>query len=278
MPRRLLIVDDDADHPHLARRGARGQRHDAGGGGRRTTPGARACSIRATPDVVLSDVRMPDMDGIAFLKLLRERAPSIDVILMTAYDDMPTVVSAMREGAVEFLVKPLDLHQVRRVLDGVFEDRRSRARTPRAAARRPRPRRSRRPRSAHDRGLQAHRSGRGHPRHGADPRRERHRQGTRRARDSRQLGGRGRAVRSGQLRGAAHHAARIGTLRPHARRVHRRGAAPARAASRSRGAARSSSTRSATRPRSSRPSCCASSRIASSSRWARRRPNAPRRA
>jgi DNA-binding NtrC family response regulator len=75
---------------------------------------------------------MPDMDGIAFLKVLHERAPTIDVILMTAYDDMPTVVSAMRAGAVEFLVKPLDLHHVRRVLDATFEDRKSRARAPRA--------------------------------------------------------------------------------------------------------------------------------------------------
>jgi two-component system response regulator AtoC len=86
----------------------------------------------ATPDVVLSDIRMPEMDGISFLKLLRERAPSVDVILMTAYDDMPTVVAAMREGAVEFLVKPLDLHQVRRAIDAVFEDRRQLARAARA--------------------------------------------------------------------------------------------------------------------------------------------------
>jgi DNA-binding NtrC family response regulator len=71
---------------------------------------------------------MPGMDGITFLRLLHERLPSIDVILMTAYDDMPTVVSAMRAGAVEFLVKPLDLHHVRSVLDATFEDRKSRAR------------------------------------------------------------------------------------------------------------------------------------------------------
>ncbi|MBA2627114.1 MAG: sigma-54-dependent Fis family transcriptional regulator, partial [Gemmatimonadales bacterium] len=79
-------------------------------------------------DVVLSDIRMPDIDGIAFLRLLRERASGIDVVLMTAFDDMTTVVSGMREGAVEFLVKPLDLHVLRRVIDGVFEDRRVRDR------------------------------------------------------------------------------------------------------------------------------------------------------
>jgi DNA-binding NtrC family response regulator len=130
VPRRLLIVDDDPTiRTSLAEALA-----DNGTTEVRVADGARAALALLDgqpPDVVLSDVRMPDLDGIAFLKLLRERAPEVDVILMTAYDDMPTVVAAMREGAVEFLVKPLDLHQVRRVLDSVFEDRRSRARHPR---------------------------------------------------------------------------------------------------------------------------------------------------
>jgi two-component system response regulator AtoC len=127
VPRRLLIVDDDptirtslaealADNGTTEVRVAEGPHR------------ALAMLDDAAPDVVLSDVRMPDMDGIAFLKMLRQRAPGVDVILMTAYDDMPTVVSAMRAGAVEFLVKPLDLYQLRKVLDGVFEDRRSRSR------------------------------------------------------------------------------------------------------------------------------------------------------
>jgi DNA-binding NtrC family response regulator len=53
--------------------------------------------------------------------------PDIDVVLMTAYEDLPTVATAMREGAADFLVKPLDLHQLRRVLDRAFEDREARA-------------------------------------------------------------------------------------------------------------------------------------------------------
>jgi DNA-binding NtrC family response regulator len=80
------------------------------------------------PDVVLSDVRMPGLDGVALLKLIRERMPSVDVVLMSAFDDMPTVVAAMREGAVDFLPKPLDLHDLRRVLNRVLEDRRTRER------------------------------------------------------------------------------------------------------------------------------------------------------
>ena len=133
MPRRLLIVDDDP----TIRTSLSEALADNGGTEVRVAEGphrALAMLDVAAPDVVLSDVRMPDMDGITFLKLLHERAPSVDVVLMTAYDDMPTVVSAMRQGAVEFLVKPLDLHQVRRVLDAVFEDRRSRAHAPRSSA------------------------------------------------------------------------------------------------------------------------------------------------
>ena len=80
------------------------------------------------PDIVLTDVRMPGIDGLELLRLLRERAPFVDIILMTAYDDMPTVVAGMREGARDFLVKPLDLHDLRRVVAEVFQDRRTRER------------------------------------------------------------------------------------------------------------------------------------------------------
>jgi len=78
--------------------------------------------------VVLTDVKMPGMSGLELLRMLKERAPELDVLLMTAYDDLPTVAEAMREGAADFLVKPLDLHQLRSVLDRVFEDRQARSR------------------------------------------------------------------------------------------------------------------------------------------------------
>ncbi len=74
------------------------------------------------PDVVLSDIRMPGLDGIELLRTLRERAPMVDVVLMTAYDDMPTVVSAMREGAADFLSKPIDLHELPDLLHERMED------------------------------------------------------------------------------------------------------------------------------------------------------------
>jgi two-component system response regulator HydG len=79
-----------------------------------------------TPDLVITDIRMPRMSGLELLQLLVERAPDVDVILMTAHDDLQTAASAMRDGAADFLVKPLDLHQLRAVVDGVFRDRATR--------------------------------------------------------------------------------------------------------------------------------------------------------
>ncbi len=79
------------------------------------------------PDVALVDVRLPGMDGLELLRLLRERSPNIAVIVMSAYEDLPTVAAAMRDGAVDFLVKPLDLHVVREVIARI-PTRRSRPR------------------------------------------------------------------------------------------------------------------------------------------------------
>jgi len=71
---------------------------------------------------------MPGMDGLTLLRLLGERVPEVDVVMMTAYDDLPTVAAAMHAGAVDFLVKPLDLHHLRRLLERILEDRATRDR------------------------------------------------------------------------------------------------------------------------------------------------------
>jgi DNA-binding NtrC family response regulator len=76
------------------------------------------------PDLVLTDVRMPGMDGVELLRRIRQRVPSAQVILMTAHDDMPSVVAAMREGAREFLVKPLDLAELRALVDRTLAEAR----------------------------------------------------------------------------------------------------------------------------------------------------------
>jgi two-component system response regulator HydG len=126
MPRRILVVDDDPAIRTSVREALAEDGFEVAIAG----DGMQALGMlgQTTPHVILTDVRMPEIDGMSLLKLVKERSPGIDVVLMTAFDDMATVVSAMREGAVEFLVKPLDLDDLRAVMRRVFEDRHARRR------------------------------------------------------------------------------------------------------------------------------------------------------
>jgi two-component system nitrogen regulation response regulator GlnG len=63
------------------------------------------------PDVVLSDIRMPGMDGLELLELLHTRYPDLPVIIMTAHSDLESAVSAYHGGAFEYLPKPFDVDE-----------------------------------------------------------------------------------------------------------------------------------------------------------------------
>jgi DNA-binding response OmpR family regulator len=69
-------------------------------------------------DVILSDVRMREMDGLQFLGELRNHYPEISVMMMTGHGTVDTAVQAMREGAVNYLLKPISR---RGLLEGVRE-------------------------------------------------------------------------------------------------------------------------------------------------------------
>jgi two-component system, NtrC family, nitrogen regulation response regulator GlnG len=64
------------------------------------------------PDVIISDVRMPGMDGITLLEQIKQQSPDIPVIVMTAYSDLDRAVSAFQGGAFEYLSKPFDVDEV----------------------------------------------------------------------------------------------------------------------------------------------------------------------
>lgn len=72
-------------------------------------------------DVVLSDLKMPGVDGLGVLRIIRDRYPQTMVLLMTAYASVDTVVEALRLGAQDYLLKPLliddVLHRVHRLLE-----------------------------------------------------------------------------------------------------------------------------------------------------------------
>ncbi len=76
---------------------------------------------RQTIDLVITDFRLPDIDGVEVLKRVHGINPDIDVIMMTAFGSVESAVEAMRAGAVDYLMKPIDLDQLELVLARALE-------------------------------------------------------------------------------------------------------------------------------------------------------------
>ncbi len=72
--------------------------------------------LSVNPDLMLVDVKMPGIDGMEVLKWVRETASHVPVILITAYADIPSAVSAMRAGAFDYLAKPFNHGEVIQVV------------------------------------------------------------------------------------------------------------------------------------------------------------------
>ncbi len=79
---------------------------------------------RMEPDIVLTDVRMPGMDGIELLAKVKQLRPETMVVVMTAYGTVKTAVKAMKLGAEDFLSKPIDVEELEVVLQKTLEKKR----------------------------------------------------------------------------------------------------------------------------------------------------------
>lgn len=69
------------------------------------------------PDVLVSDIRMPGMDGTSLLEEVKRRLPTLPVIIMTAYSDVESAVASFKGGAFEYLAKPFDVVKAVEVID-----------------------------------------------------------------------------------------------------------------------------------------------------------------
>ena len=77
---------------------------------------------REQPQVVVSDIRMPNGSGLDFLAEIKQRYPDIPVIIMTAYSDLESAVAAFQGGAFEYLAKPFDVDQAIDVIKRAVEE------------------------------------------------------------------------------------------------------------------------------------------------------------
>lgn len=103
---RVLVVEDDEATRHALASMLRGEGFVV----ESARDGANAIDIESVfaPDVVLTDVQMPGMDGIELCARLHVRRPRLPVLLMTAFCEMQSTVRGLRAGAADFLTKPLD--------------------------------------------------------------------------------------------------------------------------------------------------------------------------
>ena len=74
------------------------------------------------PDIVLSDLKMPEMSGMEVLKKIKQVSPATLFILMSSYGDMDTVIEALREGAFDYIKKPIDLDMLTQILKRAKEE------------------------------------------------------------------------------------------------------------------------------------------------------------
>jgi len=119
MKSRVLIVDDEermADVVAMALSRAGYDCETCSNG-----PAALAALEARGADVVVSDWKMPQMDGIELLRQLHARQPALPVILLTAYASIPSAVAAIREGAFDYVTKPFDNDELRGLVARALE-------------------------------------------------------------------------------------------------------------------------------------------------------------
>jgi len=118
----VLVVDDEAGIRDVLSRAVETMGHEPETSG--TGDEALAAMRRRIFSLVLSDIRMPGMDGVGLLRRIVTECPHTAVIMVTAVSDLETAVSTMRLGACDYIVKPFDLDDVMRRIEQALAHRR----------------------------------------------------------------------------------------------------------------------------------------------------------
>ena len=122
MSERIVIAEDDEDLAFVLREALRRQRYEPEVA---PTAGALLEKLKATAyDLILLDVRLPDMDGLDAIPKCRELAPDTPIIVMTAHGTRQTAMDAMTRGAYDFFTKPLKMDEFQVVVSRALDRRR----------------------------------------------------------------------------------------------------------------------------------------------------------
>ena len=114
-PIRVLVIDDEPFHAETVAESLERVGYDC----TLATSGAAGAKKIETEDfdVILTDLKMADLDGLAILRKARQEQPETAVLVITGHGDVKTAVEAMKQGAGNFLQKPVDLAELRAMVD-----------------------------------------------------------------------------------------------------------------------------------------------------------------
>jgi len=116
---RILVVDDEESHRIMLRAVLKEEGYEVS----EATDGTEAVkAVEREPfDLILLDIRMTTMDGIEALSEIRKISPLVPVLIMTAYASVKTAVEALKAGAFEYLTKPLDIDELKILIEKALE-------------------------------------------------------------------------------------------------------------------------------------------------------------
>jgi two-component system response regulator AtoC len=116
---RVLLVDDEPRVLYMLKEVLLERGHDPV----TASSGRQALDLLEDVDVVVTDLSMPDMDGLEVLRAVRERDATLPVILLTAHGSEKVAVAAMKSGAYDYLTKPADIDEMTLLVERAIETR-----------------------------------------------------------------------------------------------------------------------------------------------------------
>jgi sigma-B regulation protein RsbU (phosphoserine phosphatase) len=125
MTQKILVVDDEPDLEHLVRQKFRQRIRSSEFEFLFAINGVDALKKleeNSDVDIVLTDINMPEMDGLTLLSRLRDTEKTIKPVIVSAYGDMENIRTAMNRGAYDFLTKPIDLKDLETTLDKTISE------------------------------------------------------------------------------------------------------------------------------------------------------------
>jgi len=112
---KVLLVDDEVEFASALAERLQMRNYEV----RTASNGLEAMALfhESPPDVVLLDLKIPGMDGLEILSNIKKFDPSIEVLMLTGHGDVASVQKGMQSGALEYMMKPIDIDELTSKID-----------------------------------------------------------------------------------------------------------------------------------------------------------------